>query len=467
MVYSTEQKLITGGIIVESGNNRKFKYVKKWLLFIAIFMPLIYFPFNGIFTPYLWRFIFLIIMFLIFLPFAVFNFTYLFNNMWKEKDVILLSLYYFLLILSTYFAENKLYAILGYSRLEGLIIVTIYCIIYILCKRLVRINSQFINVCLFIAALISIHAITQAYQFDPIPTIMYFGKNPDRFMNWYPGWMASTMGNPNFLGSFLVLVLPFSIYLYIIKNQKLSLILYAILFFALVCTQTRGAWIGACIAFSVLSIGILKYVNLVREDYIKITKLIFVSLLIILIIVLTQNSDLILRLTSVFLDVRRIINNDVKMYEVGTNRFLIWGRVLELIKQYPVLGIGIENLGPAMDNHFRDYMFQKTGYYHIYDSSHNEYLHIAVTTGIPSLIAYLGFIFIVLKKSFLRIKESDLYLPITASLVGFFTLSLFNNSLIMFEYLVWMLLGIAAATNTVYYSDSKIELDMNLDKNLA
>ena len=48
----------------------------------------------------------------------------------------------------------------------------------------------------------------------------------------------------SFLGSYIVLIIPTSIYFYIIKKNITGLTAYAILFYCLLSTGTRGAWLG-------------------------------------------------------------------------------------------------------------------------------------------------------------------------------------------------------------------------------
>lgn len=439
--------------------DKKQRFVNFWLFVIIAIFPFIYFPIDGVFYGVRTRFVALLILFLIFLPFLLLNINHFKFNIKTNPEFLFLLAYYFLALISSFLAVDKVSSFIGGTRFEGYIILFIYLIIYIATKKVRVLNKTTILIVLFSASIICIHAIMQAYYLDPFPSSMY--------PNGFYGLAFSTMSNPNFLGSFIALILPFTIYMYIEKNYSKGLILYTILFYALLCTRTRGSWVGVLVSLIVYLMLKYKYFDISTPHKSKIAKIVLASFLSITIVTISKDFEFIYRFLSIFLEFSNFIKDTPKSYLGGSNRLVIWGRILDIIKQRPLFGIGLENLGLVMESQYREYMFTKTGNYKITDMAHNEYLHIAVTTGIPSLIAYLGFVFIALKKSISRIKESDLYLPVTASLIGFFTLSMFNNSLIMFEYLVWMLLGIATATNTVYYTDSKIELDMNLEKNLA
>ncbi len=85
------------------------------------------------------------------------------------------------------------------------------------------------------AVLIAVHAIMQKYGLDPVPGRMYPGG--------LSGAAFSAMGNPNHLGTYMVLIIPFAIYIYMDKNIKSGFPAYCILFFALLCSNTRGSWL--------------------------------------------------------------------------------------------------------------------------------------------------------------------------------------------------------------------------------
>ena len=52
------------------------------------------------------------------------------------------------------------------------------------------------------------------------------------------------MGNPNFLGSYLVLLIPIAMHLFIVKSKKYASAIFCALLYCLLCTMTRGAWLG-------------------------------------------------------------------------------------------------------------------------------------------------------------------------------------------------------------------------------
>jgi len=65
--------------------------------------------------------------------------------------------------------------------------------------------------------------------------------------------------------------------------------------------------------------------------------------------------------------------------------------------------------------------------------------HIAVTTGIPSLIVYLSLVTKVLRVGFTRLRENDTYCPFVASVLGYLVQAFFNISVVSVAY---MFLGV-------------------------
>lgn len=406
-------------------------------------MPIAYVPVKNLFNAYIPRFILISVLAILFLPVFIFNIREFVFSCLKETEIKFLLAYVALLIISVFFASDKLSALIGYLRFDGVTVILIYIIIFFVSGKIRYIHRNALHAVLAIACLVSIHAILQKYYLDPIPAFMYPSART--------GAASSTMGNPNFMGSYTALLLPFGFYLYVEKNEKFGVITYGIMFYALLCTRTRGAWIGAFIAimsFLVLKHKVARYTPVQVRNVIKVTVM---SLGLIVIMSLTDNNELFSRFISIFLDFGKLVKNSPDAYFGGSGRIVIWGRVIEIIKTSPLIGIGIENLGQVMDSLYREFMYNSFGRYQIYDMAHNEYLHIAVTSGVPSLAMYLLFFYYSLKKSIIKVYESNFYLPIGAALIGFLAFSVFNNSLILFEYLVWIFLGIASSSNVAEY----------------
>ena len=82
----------------------------------------------------------------------------------------------------------------------------------------------------------SIYAVFQYYGIDPLRIRMFGGeKSID---------MVATIGNRNFLSSYLLLFLILSIGIYIFKNKKIFSIYSSIILAGVLVTYTRSGWLS-------------------------------------------------------------------------------------------------------------------------------------------------------------------------------------------------------------------------------
>ena len=92
----------------------------------------------------------------------------------------------------------------------------------------------------------------------------------------------------------------------------------------------------------------------------------------------------------------------LKMELSGTNprsRYVIWKGTVSMITKRPIFGVGPGNF----EKNFLPYVDKNYPYYH--NHAHNDYLNIAVHTGIPSLLIFLGIYWAIFKK-FRKIHKS-------------------------------------------------------------
>jgi putative inorganic carbon (HCO3(-)) transporter len=155
-----------------------------------------------------------------------------------------------------------------------------------------------------------------------------------------------------------------------------------------------------------------------------------------------------LELGSIFTDAKTVVTNDSHLLHAGSNRMYIWLKTLELVSAQPFTGYGLENLQMAFVSQYKSDMLAQFGRVMFVDKAHNEYLHIAVTAGIPALLIYLGLLVQIARKYSARLAESDVYQALTASLIGYLTQAFFNISVVSVAFIFWAFLGLMAHVNT-------------------
>lgn len=118
-------------------------------------------------------------------------------------------------------------------------------------------------------------------------------------------------------------------------------------------------------------------------------------------------------------DITKIVTQDESSGSAGTGRWVLWTNAIEFIKEKPLFGHGLDNLG---------YLYYPLGVGT--DRPHNEYLQHAAQLGIPALIFYLcglGSIFINALKH--RSHLSSTTLVALCAVVAYLVSAFFGNTM--------------------------------------
>jgi O-antigen ligase len=244
--------------------------------------------------------------------------------------------------------------------------------------------------------------------------------------------------NPNFYGAFIVLMFyaVMNCFFIIKENCYRIIILAALLLsmFALLMTQSRGP---------ILSFGFASIIYLLipsrRFGFIKRTAILsFVIFLLYL-----AMPGFLERAGNRFGEEELFSEN----MNGGPSRAQIWEGTIELIKRYPLIGIG---LGEKKFKHMMEEEIQFSlmqGW--ILDNPHNSYLQIAVMVGIGGLAMFIVIYFIIIKNAvkYLIFTKNEAIGGILCGLVSglmgflialFFDMGMFTVVAIAF----WIIMGL-------------------------
>ena len=422
--------------------NSKLDNVAKVTVILALsVIPAVFVPLGGTTDHfYLPKVAAMIILALSFLAVLAINKIRFKDIVQKDRINISLFIYFILLAASVYAAENKVFAIIGVpGRWEGLVTITLYMFLFITARLYLVPDEGLFKIILVTAIIVSIYGILQTMNFDPFPR--------DVLRENWSKRAFSTMGNPNFLGSYIVLIIPTSIYFYIIKKNITGLTAYAILFYCLLSTGTRGAWLGTIASIMAFAAIHYMYFRYSKGEFTRYIILLVITILLLALYNFYTECAFIDRFLSIKRDADEFLTNGDRADYSGANRGFIWKRVAELIKKRPLTGYGIENLGEAFKKYYTQDMIELWNEVRYLDKAHNEYLHIAVTSGIPSLLVYLTFISQIILKGLFRLKNCKTALLILSSVIGYMTAAFFNISVVSVAYVYWIFLGLLAGSN--------------------
>lgn len=371
---------------------------------------------------------------------------------------LIVGLFLCLVVLSTVNSVNKSTSMFGTTlRYEGLLTFTSYCSILVFSfrlldsKQLEKIISRFV----LVSILVSIYGILQHYFLDFLPRNLT-KINYDRSFAFFD--------NPNFFGSYLVIMLMLSVSLFISGNNKISrvfsFIATCLTYIAMLFSGTRSAWVG--VFFSMLFLTV--FVVLKRRSLWKRWGILLVSFVSIFLLINTiEEGGYLNRLFSSVSDPYKVMTKQSTGRE-GSNRIFIWEKSLPLIPQYFLLGSGPDTFKYIFPNDTKETK-EKFGDQKV-DKAHNEYIQMAVTLGVPALLTYLLLVTVVLRKAFqavkvVREKEKIILYGLISAIFGYLVQAFFNISVVTVAPLYWSILGITFGISTHHLANAK---NLNLVK---
>jgi len=122
--------------------------------------------------------------------------------------------------------------------------------------------------------------------------------------------------------------------------------------------------------------------------------------------------------------------------DFGTNRVYIWRNALTVVPDNPLIGTGPDTFLAVFPEEAQMH------YGALYDKAHNEYLQILVCQGILGLLCYLLFIGSVLFKSTKPAFSNPMLMALMAAFTGYIVQAFFNISLPLASQILWVMAGI-------------------------
>lgn len=256
-------------------------------------------------------------------------------------------------------------------------------------------------------------------QFIFLPDLRFVEIN-----SWDPHYFrtASTFLDPNFLGSFLVLTLILilnNVWITFKKNgaKHLQIGFFLLVYFTLLTTFSRGAYLAFLISF--LTISILN----------KSLKQFF--LVVFLFLILMGGFYAYVQSVAAPLGINR--------GESATFRFNTWQQGLTIFEKKPIWGVGFNAYRYAI----RDYNLGSEQFLKSRGSSTNDssLLFVLATTGVIGLTTYFLFLFSIYKTGWLSyIRGNKSGLSLIAGMSALLTQSFFANTLFYPPLLIWIIL---------------------------
>lgn len=313
-------------------------------------------------------------------------------------------------LLSTIFSVSPQTSLYGhYENLEGLLTLASYFVLFLSARRLVRTPAQmrtmFVAVAMA-AGLTSLYGLLQAFRIDP-----FEWSNYSLIGTWRRPF--ATFGNPNFLGSYLVLALPL-VGLLATGNRlpvKIGLGLLATAMGVLTAlTLSRAAWLGMAASMAVVALCWRGQLFQSRRRLVAVILIALGSMA----VVAAASPDVRMRAERFF---------------ESSGRLGIWSAAWKMFADRPLTGHGLETFPQVFGRyggveHWRDYWGESPG------RAHNELLHVLATQGacggVAACAGLLALGWALSRAWRASLERRALCVAIGASLLGFLITEMFG-----------------------------------------
>lgn len=380
------------------------------------------------------------------------------GSLFWHKDPVTIPMLCYLAaaLLSTGLSMQVNLSLLGDPmRVEGFLTLLSYGALVFLFVN--QVTTRYLEDRLFIAlitgaALVSIYALVQYLGFNPTEHFFY------KYWRRGPG-VGSTIGNQNFLGKYLVLIIPV-VFSFCVVSAPLRARLVAglslvLCFAALIATYTRASWLSV-----IVGLIIFLYVSLKRSLLAGRVRA-FTGCLFILIVSVALFNFCVPRETAKTASSFKqkepgaVVKRTVSAFQLKegrgvATRLYVWEKAIDLIKERPWFGYGLETFQIAFRPHNIDYI-QRFNDFTSVDRIHNNYLDTAFSLGLTGLAAYLAIIAFFLRFLWQVIKEVEdtarklLYIGIFSGFCGYLVNDLFIFSVVSVSPTFWSLMGLTIA----------------------
>lgn len=319
--------------------------------------------------------------------------------------------------------------------------------------------------------LINYSLLPGAFLVSAYGVLEHFGIDKNIWQQDVQSRIFSTLGQPNWLAAWLAGLVPITWALATelkIKEKKfwLYFFLSTLFFIALLFTKSRSGLIGFTTALLIFWGWTL--VSNIRKNF-KYFLIFNISYLIFGLIIGTQFTP----------DIFSLIKNQTQTEtknsafsgtvleaggtESGVIRKIVWDGAIEIWKDYPIFGTGVETFAYSYYS-YRPVAHNLTSEWdYIYNKAHNEYFNFLANTGIFGIICYLIMIGFVLFQ-FIK-KKTAFNFALLAGYVSILVTNFFGFSVVPVQILFYLYPGLSVISVVTKITTKEYESSSNLTPN--
>ena len=324
--------------------------------------------------------------------------------------------------ISTIFSIHPWTSIFGYySRFNGGFLSTLnYILLFFSFSSMAtkRDTYMLLKVMIIGGIIAALYAFPEHFGFSPSCLIIRGDISANCWIQDVVNRVFGTFGQPNWLAAYLITLLPLSTAIWWkdsindISFKSAYFWITVLLFSVILFTKSRSGLLGLAISLVLLSIF---YVKSHKKYFSKENLAVLFSLLLGLFLLfgkgVSSQTDSLFNFTFDQKDSQ--VNSEISSSpaefqgtESGDIRKIVWAGAINIIKNYPVFGTGVETFAysyygfrPAEHNLVSEWDF-------LYNKAHNEFINIGANTGLVGLGSYLLFILSYLIWTLTQIKKN-------------------------------------------------------------
>lgn len=334
--------------------------------------------------------------------------------------------------LATIFSVSPYMSLVGtHKRYGGLISEIVYALLFFLIVRFVMRKhvDAFVSIIILSVMVSVIYGLCQTFGLDLTTwKPLYFGR------------ISSTFGNPIFYSVSLAMAIPL-VLMRIFEGRRLYLFLpiLCLLLLAFYQASTRASFVGLAVAMIFFFSMVGKRVLLLNKKKVAIAMVLVIGITCYCNI--NKKSSIMTRFASV------VVASDTGYHLHGSAlmRLIMCKVAVKIVCDYPVFGIGPDVLGMIYPRYFKS---EHGMGFENNNRIHSEPFHIAVSTGLIGLAAYLWLILAFVFMVFKRFRNSNyndrlLLIGLVSGIISYFVQNLLSFGHVPIIMLFWVLVGLS------------------------
>lgn len=261
---------------------------------------------------------------------------------------------------------------------------------------------------------------------------------------------SSTLGNPNYTSGFgavlAAIFLTKGLYTSSLKQKTLDLVLFGLACATILTSLSTSGFVTISVLLPVIILAVVNRDRGLKRliSSVVVTVIIFALILSALVIqrptVWEESVGFFQKIQAIMIEYKDYQGEDrLSSYASGSGRVPIWVNTLQLVKERPLLGYGLDTL---------TYYYPAVSLWgEAVTKPHNIYLALAYGAGVTALMAFLALIVLGLYHfcaGYFRhkiIDKAGLILPLFFGWLAYLIQGLFNDTVIGTTFIFWIIFG--------------------------